>query len=59
MVDDALKLTLDVVFPPLKGDALPEHEPEDSKSKFENCSFTVLGYPDELNMWGECFYKFR
>jgi hypothetical protein len=26
MLDDAFKLTLDVVFPPLKGDALPERD---------------------------------
>jgi len=29
MVDDALKLTLDVVFPPLKGEALPDRDPEE------------------------------
>jgi hypothetical protein len=26
MLDDAFKLTLDVVFPPLKGDALPDRD---------------------------------
>jgi len=26
MIDDALKLTLDVVFPPLRGDAMPDRD---------------------------------
>lgn len=30
MLDDAFKITLDVVYPPLKGDALPERDQDDS-----------------------------
>lgn len=55
MLDDALKLTLDVVFPPLKDEALPERE----NQVVSHDKFPVRGYPDDFNMWGESFYKFR
>lgn len=57
MLDDAFKLTLDLVFPPLKGDALPERG-SDQPAVIEE-KFSVAGYPDDLNMWGEPFYNFR
>lgn len=56
MLDDAFKLTLDVVFPPLKGDQLPESAQEEVVS---NDKFAVDGYADDYNMWGQMFYKFR
>lgn len=51
MIDDAFKLTVDCVFPPLKGDQLPDRDsmpivdseywpPSDEK-------FPVNGYADE------------
>jgi hypothetical protein len=51
MLDDAFKLTLDVVFPPLKDEALPERDDYAPS----NHKFPVRGYPDEFNMWGESF----
>jgi hypothetical protein len=54
MLDDAFKLTLDLIYPQLKGDQLPERE-----DQFTDDKFVVQGYPDDLNMWGEKFYKFR
>ena len=59
MIDDALKLTLDVVFPPLKNDSLHDRDLKISEMPNENVNFSVKGYSDEVNMWGECFYKFR
>ena len=55
MLDDALKLTLDVVFPPLKDEDMPERD----DCAPSNDKFAVRGYPDDYNMWGESFYKFR
>ncbi len=60
MLDDAFKLTLDVVFPPLKGDALPDRDALDmEQTNVTDEKFPVTGYPDDMNMWGEKFYKFR
>ena len=47
MIDDAFKLTLDVVFPPLKGDALPDRDADETKSRLPNTGFSVSGYPDD------------
>lgn len=54
MLDDAFKMTLDVVYPALARDQLPEREGAPSQEHFP-----VAGYPDEQNLWGECFYQFR
>ena len=54
LLDDAFKLTLDQVYPALKGDQLPDKNPEHSEGPFK-----VEGYPDDVNMWGEKFYKLR
>ena len=43
MLDDAFKLTLDVVFPPLKDEALPENEDQ----VHSNEKFPVRGYPND------------
>jgi hypothetical protein len=59
MLDDAFKITLDVVYPPLKGDALPERDQDDSFVNVADEKFQVQGYPNEVNMWGTSFYKFR
>lgn len=57
MIDDAFKLTLDLVFPPLKTDNLPERDPLDGL--VGEGAFEVEGYADEFNMWGDKFYSFR
>ena len=49
MLDDAFKLTLDVLYPPLKGDQLPESAQDEVVS---NEKFSVDGYADDYNMWG-------
>ena len=60
MIDDALKLTLDVIYPPLRGDHLPEQtQDEDTVVLSQSESFSVDGYDDDTNMWGERIYKFR
>ena len=60
MLDDAFKLTLDVVFPPLKGNALPDRDALDiDQPAITNEKFHVPGYDDEYNMWGVKFYHFH
>lgn len=49
MLDDAFKLTLDVLYPALKGDQLPESAQDEAVS---NEKFSVDGYADDYNMWG-------
>lgn len=60
MIDDAFKLTLDVLFPALKGDALPDRDDsyEDQPPITEE-KFSVKGYANDYNMWGDKIYKFR
>jgi hypothetical protein len=48
MIDDAFKLTLDILFPPL-----PEFEASPP------VTFSVDGYSDDLNMWGDKFAKLK
>ena len=50
MLDDAFKLTLDLLFPQFtKG----------SCTVGTDSAFRVDGYPDSDNMWGESFYNLR
>ena len=58
MLDDAFKLTIDVVYPPLKGDALPANDDDQVVINNEQ-KFPVDGYQDDDNMWGYRFYRFR
>ena len=55
MVNDAFKLTLDVVFPPLKPDQLPDRDQslEPAQPPIIKERFSVPGYPEDFNMWGE------
>lgn len=55
MLDDALKLTLDVVFPPFKDEAIPLSD----SIALKYSKFPVHGYPDDQNLWGNSFYKLR
>jgi|LauGreDrversion4_2_1035121.scaffolds.fasta_scaffold86003_2 hypothetical protein len=65
MLNDAFKLTLDVLYPPLKGFTAPKqaddpgstvNDPlQDIASPLQE-KFSVDGYPDEVNMWGDSFY---
>ena len=51
MVNDAFKLTLDPLFPPL---------PEFAEIKPESCErFSVDNYADSVNLWGERLLKLR
>ncbi len=50
MLDDAFKLTLDVLFPPIN---------KSLHKVVEDQLFKVDGYPDAVNMWGESFYSIR
>jgi hypothetical protein len=56
MIDDAFKLTLDIVYPSLKCEALPE--PVNVSLNIES-KFKVDGYEDDFNMWGEKFYRLK
>ena len=47
MIDDAFKLTLDVVFPPPKISG----EQKDEKVEEEQVTYPVDGWPDEKNLW--------
>ena len=65
MLNDAFKLTLDVVYPPLKGFTAPKQADDlataandalqDIASPLSE-KFNVDGYPDDVNMWGDSFY---
>ena len=66
MLDDALKLTLDQLFPPIKDLKVYKRSDEGqvieiNANEFEPVerAFHVDGYQDEQNMWGDPFYKFR
>lgn len=49
MINDAFKLTLDSLFPPL---------PEFVEVRPESCDkFSVDNYADSVNMWGERLLK--
>lgn len=58
MLDDAFKLTIDLLYPPLKGDELPVND-EDQVVISNEQRFPVDGYQDDDNMWGYRFYRFR
>ena len=47
MIDDAFKLTLDVVFPPPKISG----EQKDEKVEEEQVTYPVDNWPDEKNLW--------
>ena len=60
MLDDAFKLTLDVMFPPMPAAKLMEAlgDDYDPNSKIE--TFPVPGYTDTENIWGDQpFYILR
>jgi hypothetical protein len=66
MLNDAFKLTLDVIYPPVKGLVKTQEEPVitgiDSVKDLTNPqpeAFKVDGYADDHNMWGDSFYQFR
>lgn len=54
MLDDALKITLDWIFP-VPRDFMAQRLEQNSTT---NPGFQVDGYPDEQNLWGEPFYQF-
>lgn len=56
MLDDAFRLTIDKMFPPLRPEDCPE---QDSETRLTSEVFSVDGYDDEQNLWGYKFYKFR
>ena len=63
MLDDAFKLTLDVMFPPLTpakiAEALGNEEGEEPVQNRQTV-FPVPGYPDNENLWGDQpFYILR
>ena len=47
MIDDALKMTLDIIFPSIKTYSSPSPPPV----------YSVTGYPDDLNMWYAYYFK--
>ena len=60
MLDDAFKLTLDVMFPPLAPAKLMEAMGEEYDPNSKGKVFPVKGYTDEENMWGDQpFYILR
>lgn len=68
MLNDAFKLTLDVIYPPLKvynvskptdDLATANQDPVQEQASSSLEKFSVDGYPDEVNMWGDSFYQFR
>lgn len=68
MLDDAFKLTLDYLYPPIKDLKVFKKAEEGSSEAAATQSeqqvgtdknFHVDGYPDDQNLWGEPFYKFR
>ena len=59
MLDDALKLTLDQLFPPLPTQKLEQYGAE-SPTRGAKLAFPVPGYRDDENMWGaQPFYTLR
>ena len=60
MIDDAFKLTIDVLYPPLKQDVAADNT-NNSEECFGSSDeiFPVVGYPNTYNMWGDRVYKFR
>jgi len=55
MLDDAFKLTLDVMFPPLPPAKIAEamEREETSGQLTRTAVFPVPGRPDHENLWGE------
>ena len=59
MLDDAFKLTLDVLFPPktaaqiAEATALQSEESEQPVPQQKSEVFTVTGRPDNENLWGD------
>lgn len=59
MLDDAFKLTLDQLFPPLPSAKLEQYGAE-SPPRGTGQQFAVPGYKDDENMWGaQPFYTLR
>ena len=57
MLDDAFKLTLDQLFPPLPPQKLEQYEHEE---RGPSGPFKVPGHKDDENMWGDQpFYTLR
>lgn len=60
MLDDAFKLTLDVMFPPLPMQKLIEAQGDDFDPNFKPRTFPVPGHDDGENLWGDQpFYILR
>ena len=60
MLDDAFKLTLDQLFPPLPSAKLEQYESAESPPRNGGERFPVPGYTDDENMWGaQPFYTLR
>ena len=68
MLDDAFKLTLDVIYPPIQNLKLFKKSDDEQfgadylqqetqqLNNGESPRFHVDGYADDLNMWGDSFY---
>ena len=62
MLDDAFKLTLDVMYPPMPTTKIAEALGEEPESITSNKigTFPVPGYQDHENLWGDTpFYILR
>ena len=61
MLDDAFKLTLDIMFPPLAPAKIAEAQGEEEAGKLiRTAVFPVPGHADNDNLWGEQpFYILR
>jgi hypothetical protein len=51
MLDDAFKLTLDVLFPAPKDRSLGEESQEPKEPKEPKAVFKIENYPDDENLW--------
>lgn len=60
MLDDAFKLTLDVMFPPLTPAKMLEALGDEFDPNHKQSSYPVDGYTDNENLWGDqAFYILR
>ena len=60
MLDDAFKLTLDVIYPPMPPAKIAEALGEEESLQTKVTTFPVEGYPDTENLWGDQpFYILR
>ena len=60
MLDDAFKLTLDVIYPPMPPAKIAEALGEEESLQTKLTTFPVEGYPDTENLWGDQpFYILR